>query len=83
MFCIDTINAPVRDSGLLAHNLHTGWQKIFNPGSRVRGEEVHGDGFYAGVTLFVEAYCVVVVVQVGVVVEGHDGPEVFVVEKSG
>ena len=36
-----------------------------------------------GVTLFVEAYCVVVVVQVGVLVERHDGPEVFVVEKSG
>ena len=63
--------------------IHTGSQKKFNPGIRVRREEAQGNGFYAGVTLFAKAYCVVVVVQVGVVVEGHEGPEVFVVEKSG
>ena len=51
--------------------------------NRIRKEELEGADHGPGSSPGDAPPYLVVVVQVGVVVEGHEGPEVFVVEKSG
>ena len=82
MFCFDLFNCECQIEIQIYH-IHILVVSCFALGSWVSGEEVQGDGFDVGVTLYTEAHYVVVAVQVRVLPEAHGGLEVFDIGKSG